>query len=186
MTKREIILKTAMRLFTERGFHNTPTSLITKEAGVATGTLFHHFKNKDELINEILLYVKSRLAKALERGYDPNADTKERYFRFWKNELEWFEAHPDEYIFLSQYMHSNLILDATREAAHSEFQFIVEDVEQTFCEEIPDLIDTEFMICNYVANLHQAIAYFQRFSEKRTEENIKKSFERFWRGLPEK
>jgi len=37
---REKILTTALALFTERGFFGTPTSLISKEAGVATGTLF--------------------------------------------------------------------------------------------------------------------------------------------------
>ena len=56
--KREAILKTALNLFTERGFHNTPTSLIAKEAGVATGTLFHYFKNKEILINELYLHIK--------------------------------------------------------------------------------------------------------------------------------
>ncbi|MCK5033837.1 MAG: helix-turn-helix transcriptional regulator, partial [Calditrichia bacterium] len=51
--KREAILKATLNLLVERGFHDTPTSLIAKEAGVATGTLFHHFKNKEELINAL-------------------------------------------------------------------------------------------------------------------------------------
>lgn len=58
-TKREDIIKTAMRLFTEEGFHATPTSKIAKEANVATGTLFHHFKNKEALINALYIYVVS-------------------------------------------------------------------------------------------------------------------------------
>jgi AcrR family transcriptional regulator len=43
---REKILTTALTLFTERGFFGTPTSLISKEAGVATGTLFFYFPPK--------------------------------------------------------------------------------------------------------------------------------------------
>ena len=43
---REKILTTALTLFTERGFFGTPTSLISKEAGVATGTLFFYFPTK--------------------------------------------------------------------------------------------------------------------------------------------
>ena len=45
--KREAILDTALVLFTERGFFGTPTSMISKEAGVATGTLFFYFKTKE-------------------------------------------------------------------------------------------------------------------------------------------
>ena len=44
--KREAILETALVLFTERGFYGTPTAMISREAGVATGTLFFYFKNK--------------------------------------------------------------------------------------------------------------------------------------------
>ena len=37
--KRDAILETALVLFCERGFYGTPTSLISREAGVATGTI---------------------------------------------------------------------------------------------------------------------------------------------------
>jgi AcrR family transcriptional regulator len=38
--KKKAILAAALALFTERGFHGTPTSLIAQDAGVATGQLF--------------------------------------------------------------------------------------------------------------------------------------------------
>ena len=37
--KRAAILEAATKIFSERGFWNTPTSLISKQAGVAEGTL---------------------------------------------------------------------------------------------------------------------------------------------------
>ena len=52
MNKREKIFSTALNLFVEHGFHGTPTSKIAKEAGVANGTLFHHFNTKEDLIIE--------------------------------------------------------------------------------------------------------------------------------------
>lgn len=38
--KKAAIAATAVRLFTERGIHGTPTSLIAREAGISNGTLF--------------------------------------------------------------------------------------------------------------------------------------------------
>ena len=35
MDKKQLILNAAMRLFVEQGFHDTPTSKIAKEAGIA-------------------------------------------------------------------------------------------------------------------------------------------------------
>jgi AcrR family transcriptional regulator len=41
------ILTTASRLFAEKGYANATTSEIAREAGVAEGTLYHHFGSKD-------------------------------------------------------------------------------------------------------------------------------------------
>lgn len=41
------ILTTASRLFAEKGYSNATTSEIARAAGVAEGTLYHHFGSKD-------------------------------------------------------------------------------------------------------------------------------------------
>ncbi|MCK4654474.1 MAG: TetR/AcrR family transcriptional regulator [Candidatus Cloacimonetes bacterium] len=51
---RELILQMAKAEFVKKGFLNTTTSEIAEKAGIAHGTLFLHFKNKDSLIVEIL------------------------------------------------------------------------------------------------------------------------------------
>ena len=51
--KRAAILQTTLDLISDRGFHNTPMSLIAKEAGVSAGTIYHYFAGKDELIFEL-------------------------------------------------------------------------------------------------------------------------------------
>ena len=68
--KRDAILETALALFTERGFYGTPTAMISREAGVATGTLFFYFKTKEELIDTLYRHIKSEAAAALREGVD--------------------------------------------------------------------------------------------------------------------
>ena len=60
---KEEILKAALKLFVEFGFHATPTSKIAKEAGVANGTLFHYYKTKEELILALYSDTKKRLTE---------------------------------------------------------------------------------------------------------------------------
>lgn len=43
------ILDTAERLFTERGFHAVTMDAIADAAGLAVGSIYHHFKNKERL-----------------------------------------------------------------------------------------------------------------------------------------
>jgi len=46
-TRSRSILSTASRLFATRGYSQTTTAEIAREAGVAEGTLYHHFGSKD-------------------------------------------------------------------------------------------------------------------------------------------
>ena len=50
MSRKEILLKTAIELFNEQGYHATGIDLIIQKSGVAKKTLYTHFKSKDDLI----------------------------------------------------------------------------------------------------------------------------------------
>lgn len=52
--KRQTILRAATQLFAEEGL-NAPTARIAKAAGVAEGTIFTYFANKDVLMNQLYL-----------------------------------------------------------------------------------------------------------------------------------
>jgi AcrR family transcriptional regulator len=51
--RRKQILKAAVEVFAERGFHRTRVSDIAKKAGVAYGLIYHYFESKDEVLNSI-------------------------------------------------------------------------------------------------------------------------------------
>ena len=69
---RQLLLESAMRLFSENGFSNTTTYAISKAAGVSHGTVFAHFKTQEELLIAILedfgKRVNSRLHALAGRG----------------------------------------------------------------------------------------------------------------------
>ena len=51
--KREAILRAATRVFAEKGFFNAKVADIAKAAGVADGTVYLYFKNKDDLLHSL-------------------------------------------------------------------------------------------------------------------------------------
>lgn len=64
------ILDVAARLFAESGYDNTSTNDILKEIGIARGTLYYHFKSKEEILDTLIkrmadqMVTKARLAVA--------------------------------------------------------------------------------------------------------------------------
>ena len=55
MDKREELLEIATRLFSERGYENTPLSMVCEAANVSKGLISHHFKSKSGMLREIFI-----------------------------------------------------------------------------------------------------------------------------------
>ena len=57
----------ALHLFAERGVDATPMPMIAEEAGVAVGSLYRYFANKEELVARLYAENYGRLAEKLDR-----------------------------------------------------------------------------------------------------------------------
>jgi TetR/AcrR family fatty acid metabolism transcriptional regulator len=66
LDKRRMILDAAIRVFARQGFHHCRVSDIADEAGVAYGLVYHYFKSKDQVLNELFTERWSLLLAATE------------------------------------------------------------------------------------------------------------------------
>ena len=53
LSKREIIMNASIKVFAAKGYHSCRTLDISKEAGVAYGSLYQYFKSKDDILSSI-------------------------------------------------------------------------------------------------------------------------------------
>ena len=53
-TTRDLIMEAAVELFVTQGYHATTTRQITNRLDLATGSLYNHFKGKDEIFEAVL------------------------------------------------------------------------------------------------------------------------------------
>lgn len=58
MNKKDNIIRAATILFAEKGFKETSMAEVSKLSGAAEGTIFYHFKTKDDILISILKTVK--------------------------------------------------------------------------------------------------------------------------------
>ena len=87
--KKAALLQAALKLFTEKGFHGTSTAQISKEAGVATGTLFNYFPTKEHLINDLYFEVKEELSSRMGQDVQIQKTYREKLRKMWYNLVEW-------------------------------------------------------------------------------------------------
>src|SRR3954465_8674095 len=83
---RQTILETARRLFHERGYEATGISLILKEAGVNSGSLYHFFPTKQALlIRGLEYYTRFLMPVIMNPAEAATTDPIERVFALLAN-----------------------------------------------------------------------------------------------------
>ncbi|MBL4710552.1 MAG: helix-turn-helix transcriptional regulator [Flavobacteriales bacterium] len=79
MSKKKIILETALELFSRNGYSTTSTAKIAKTAGVSEGLIFKHYENKNGLLEAILELGKEKgeaLFNEIEKFTEPKEQLK--------------------------------------------------------------------------------------------------------------
>jgi AcrR family transcriptional regulator len=73
--RRDHLVRLAAELFAEKGYQATTVRNIADEAGILSGSLYHHFDSKESIVDEILTAFFEELTAAnqaaLEKGGDP-------------------------------------------------------------------------------------------------------------------
>lgn len=95
-------METSTKLFVERGFHATPTSAITKEAGMSAGILFHYFKTKDDLIVQLYIDLKMDFTGCVLNDVDALKSGISKLRLIWLNSWRWGLENPIKFDFLRQ------------------------------------------------------------------------------------
>lgn len=83
--KREIIFSATIKLLAKYGFHGFSIKQLAEEAGVAAGTIYLYFKDRDELIRELNTLIIDDFIKATLEGHDPELPLKQQYRRMCCN-----------------------------------------------------------------------------------------------------
>lgn len=116
--KREAILAAAAQALAADSSAAT-TARIARIAGVAEGTVFTYFDNKDALLNELYVSLKAGLRDAMLAGFPRGASLERRVRHAWNGYVDWGLANPDGCRALRQLDVSGRV-DARHRAAGSE------------------------------------------------------------------
>ena len=87
--KRQLIINAAVEVIAEHGYHGAQVSRIAKQAGVADGTIYRYFKNKDDILFGMFEYKVDQLMAAMEQTLTAASSPEEQLKIFVRNHVEW-------------------------------------------------------------------------------------------------
>jgi AcrR family transcriptional regulator len=93
--RRRQILDAGVRVFARQGYHSCRVSDIADEAGVAYGLVYHYFKSKDEVMNELFLERWSLLRAAIDEVDAQDATGREKLDTVARFIIDSYRHDPD-------------------------------------------------------------------------------------------
>jgi AcrR family transcriptional regulator len=119
-TKRTKIMAAAIKAIAEQGL-GASTALIAKSARVSNGALFTYFETKADLLNQLYIELKLRMAETTVADAPLDAEPREQLRYVWYGMLRWAAERPQERAALAQLSVSNDVTDTSRAVAHKPY-----------------------------------------------------------------
>jgi TetR/AcrR family fatty acid metabolism transcriptional regulator len=86
--KRSRILRAAIRIFSQKGFFNSKVSEIARASGVADGTIYLYFKNKDDLLISLFEEKMGEVVAGVRQRISAGGDALAKLRIFIDNHME--------------------------------------------------------------------------------------------------
>lgn len=183
MTKREKILHTAMCLFVEKGAQSTSTASIAKEAGVATGTLFHHFKSKEELLHELYNLIFDSLIKFHHQNFKEDSDAYTNLRQLWSLNIEWGMQNVEYANFLERYAFHFYASNSAVQDAGSRFDYYLKIIADLIEANLTKCNDFEYVMNHFSWNMRMNGNYLIAHPELYSPEMVERTFQIYWSGI---
>ncbi|PAE23172.1 MULTISPECIES: TetR/AcrR family transcriptional regulator [Bacillaceae] len=108
MSKKQLIMESAIELFAKQGFEATSVQQITVHSGISKGAFYLSFKSKDELIMALIDQFMDQFVSDIDRIVkDPNNTGGELLRKFYYTTFHSFQKHSDfAKIFIKEQAHT--------------------------------------------------------------------------------
>lgn len=184
MNKKSIVLQTTLELITKQGIQATSLTQIIKESGVANGTVYHHFKNKEEIITELYLMLTQDFGTVVMRNIpEEEDDIKRKFSVMWLNLFYYFVNNPLAFVFSEQIARSPEIPQALKDKAREYYA----DIENYFKDGIRRKIfksyNTLVMEELFFGNVVSLVKIHENERVELSEKHLNQAIEISWKGF---
>lgn len=126
------ILEAAVKVFARQGFHQSTVAQIAKEAGVADGTIYLYFKNKDDILVQFFNYRAKQVFESFREAVDGAETSANKLRNLVRSHLAEFQRDRDGAVVyqIETHQNSRLAEAQIKEMSQMYRDLISEIVEQ--------------------------------------------------------
>jgi TetR/AcrR family fatty acid metabolism transcriptional regulator len=81
-SRKEDIINAAIKIFAQKGFYNAKVADVAREAGIADGTIYLYFKNKDDLLISLFETKMEEILQRFSQTLYDQKSAKDKLYQF--------------------------------------------------------------------------------------------------------
>lgn len=178
-----MIFQSALGLVKEKGLAGITMCEIAKEAGMATGTLYIYFKNKEELINILFAECRKASIKNYFRNYDAGLPFEEGFRIVWMNMLRFRIENFEEVVFMDQCYHSPFVNKCTIEMTNQMIQPLMKLIERGRKEKLFKDLDNFSLLIFMIGSIHESVKNAHYSNKSLNKKAIEAMYTMCWDGM---
>ncbi|MDG6882704.1 Uncharacterized HTH-type transcriptional regulator HI_0893 [Phocoenobacter uteri] len=170
-------------LIAKEGISKVSTHKVAKQAGISVGTIYLYFKDKEDLLNQLIHFLFQQYNECLSQNYDSKLPIIEQYDQFWTNHWGFLQKYPDAVMNIHQYEALPQFREVCR--AYSEIPdlpyhlFVFQGKKENVIADLP--IDIIYELTLQVAT---SIAYSQIVDNKQYDDGVLEDVKkRTWKAI---
>jgi TetR/AcrR family fatty acid metabolism transcriptional regulator len=130
------ILEAAVSVFAKKGFHQSTISQIAREAGVADGTIYLYFKNKDDILVQFFTYKTKQVFAGFREAVKKADNARDKLRNLVHRHLEEFQKDRKMAIVYDALTHQNMeVVEVNIRGMSKMYTDIVSDIIERGQEE---------------------------------------------------
>ncbi len=181
--KIEALYSAALSLVMKNGLAGLKMADVARLAGMATGTVYIYFENKEVLINQLYTKLKQEELAYLLKDDKPNENFFVRFKIIWMNYLMYNYSHPEEMIFFEQTYRSAILREDSIRSSDEINRVLSGVLESARQQHIIVDCGVEVIFAQLMGAVHELVKYHIDKNIPLTEAHQAKYFEMAWGSI---
>jgi TetR/AcrR family fatty acid metabolism transcriptional regulator len=169
--RRQAILRAARQVFAVKGYDPATLEAVAREAGLAKGTIYLYFRDKEDLYFHTVLHMLDSLQASIREQAERPAGALERMRGLALGQCSFFAQHRDDLQLLAPFSNPGLarlhkrLISVMKELLAGHYQFVIALVEEgQRSGELRRDLESRHIALAFIGMVNQAAQSLVRFA----------------------
>ncbi|MCT4631331.1 MAG: TetR/AcrR family transcriptional regulator [Firmicutes bacterium] len=183
MGAKDKVLDAALPLFIDHGYHGTSIKLIVEKSGVSTGSVYHHFSNKEDIIKELYAQRKKHMNNFILKNVEVTGSIRKALRDYWFSRIKYSYEYKNNAKFIRTFFNGPLVQSEYLISINAMYDNLQNLIKKSMEDEEIIKMDTVFFFYDLFNACDAVNLYFETENMELDKDFMEFTFKKYWRSI---